>query len=106
MPKFLMETTYTPEGIRALEKDTASGRKEAVIKLLQSVGGKLESFYYAMGDRDVISIVELPDASSAAAVSLTGSSSGLFKVTTTALLSVEEVDRALARKLAFRAPGQ
>lgn len=106
MPKYLMETIYTPEGVRALEKDTASGRREAVSKLLQSVGGKLEVFYYAMGDRDVISIVELPDASTAAAISLTGSASGLFKVTTTALLSVEEVDRALTKKLSFRAPGQ
>jgi uncharacterized protein with GYD domain len=106
MPKYLMETTYTPEGMRALQKDKASARREAVIKLLQSVDGKLESFYYAMGDRDVISIIELPDATTAAAVSLTGSATGLFKVTTTPLLSVEEVDRALARKLTIRAPGQ
>ena len=106
MAKFLMETTYTPEGVRALQKDTASGRREAVSKLLQSVGGKLEVFYYAMGDVDVIAIVELPDASAAAAVSFTGSATGLYKVTTTALLGVEEVDRALAKKLSFRAPGQ
>jgi uncharacterized protein with GYD domain len=106
MAKFLMETTYTAEGVRALQKDTASGRREAVTKLLQSVGGKLEAFYYAMGDVDVVSIIDVPDATTAAAVSLTGSSTGLFKVTTTALLGVEEVDRALAKKLSFRAPGQ
>jgi uncharacterized protein with GYD domain len=106
MPKYLMETTYTPAGVRALQKDKASARREAVIKLLQSVDGKLEAFYYAMGDRDVISIIELPDATTAAAVSLTGSATGLFKVTTTPLLSVEEVDRALARKLTIRAPGE
>jgi uncharacterized protein with GYD domain len=106
MPKFLVETTYTPAGVRALQNDTASGRRDAVTRLLQSVDGKLEAFYFAMGDRDVIAIVELPDTVSAAAISLTGSATGLYKVTTTALLSVEEVDRALARKLAFRAPGQ
>ena len=106
MPKYLMETTYTPEGARALQKDTASGRREAVAKLLQSVGGKLEVFYYAMCERDVICIADLPDATTAAAVSLTGSATGLYRVTTTALLSVEEVDRALARKLSIRAPGQ
>lgn len=106
MPKYLMETTYTPEGVRALQKDKASARREAVTKLLQSVDGKLEAFYYAMGDRDVVAIVELPDATTAAAVSLTGSATGLYKVRTTQLLSVEEVDRALARKLAIRAPGQ
>jgi uncharacterized protein with GYD domain len=106
MPKFLVETTYTPEGVRALQKDTASGRREAVTKLLQSVDGKLEAFYFAMGDRDVVTIVDLPDAVSAAAVSLTGSATGLFKVRTTPLLSAEEIDRALGRKLTFRGPGQ
>src|SRR5262249_39051270 len=75
-------------------------------KLLQSVDGKLEAFYFAMGDRDVVTIVDLPDAVSAAAVSLTGSATGLFKVRTTPLLSAEEIDRALARKLTFRGPGQ
>jgi len=106
MPKYLMESTYTPEGIRALHKDKAAARKEAVIKLLHSVEGKLEAFYYSMGDRDVIAIVELPDATTAAAVSLTGSATGLYKVTTTPLLSIEDVDRALAHKLTIRGPGQ
>jgi uncharacterized protein with GYD domain len=106
MPKYLMETTYTPEGARALHRDTASGRRDAVSKLAQSVGGRLETFYYAMGDRDCVAILELPDATTAAAVSLTGSSTGLVTVRTTALLSVEEVDSALAKKLPFRGPGQ
>ncbi|HXW75597.1 MAG TPA: GYD domain-containing protein [Steroidobacteraceae bacterium] len=106
MPKYLVETTYTAEGIRGLLKDKASARRQAVEKLLQSVDGKLEAFYYAMGDRDVVTIVDLPDAAAAAAISFTGSATGLFRVTTTPLLTVEEVDRALAKKLSFRAPGQ
>jgi len=106
MPKYLVETTYNAEGIRGLQKDRASGRKEAVTKLLQSVDGKLEAFYFAMGDRDVVTIVDLPDAAAAAAISLTGSATGLFRVTTTPLLTVEEMDRALAKKLPFRGPGE
>ena len=106
MPKYHVETTYTAEGIRGLQKDKASGRKEAVTKLLQSVDGKLEALYFAMGDRDVVTIVDLPDAAAAAAISLTGSATGLFRVTTTPLLTVEEIDRALAKKLPFRGPGE
>ena len=75
-------------------------------KLLESVGGKLEAFYYVMGDRDVIAIVDLPNAEAAAAVSFAGMATGLTRVRTTPLLSIEEVDRALASKLAFRGPGQ
>jgi len=106
MPKFLFETTYTADGIRGLMKDKAAARRQANEKLLASVGGRLEAFYYAMGDRDVIAIVDLPHAEAAAAVSFAGMATGLTRVRTTALLTVEEVDRALLRKLAFRGPGQ
>ena len=59
-----------------------------------------------MGDRDVIAIVDLPNAEAAAAISFTGMANGLNRVRTTPLLTVEEVDRALLRKLTFRGPGQ
>ena len=106
MPNFLFETTYPPDGIRALQTDKGSARKQAVEKLVASLDGKLEAFYYAMGERDVVTIVELPNAESAAAMSFAGMSTGMVRVKTTPLLAVEEVDRALARKLAFRGPGQ
>jgi len=51
MPKFLFETTYTSEGIRALQKDKGSARKQAVEKLVASLDGKLEAFYYASTER-------------------------------------------------------
>ena len=106
MPKFLVTTTYNAEGIRGLQKDKASARRQAVEKLVQSVDGKLEAFYYAMGDCDVVTILDLPDAATAAAVSFTGTATGMYRVTTTPLLTVEEVDRALAMKLTIRPPGQ
>ena len=42
MPKFLIEGSYTPEGLRGLAKDKASGRQAAVSEALNSLGGKLE----------------------------------------------------------------
>ncbi len=105
MPKFLIEAAYTAEGLRGVQKDKASGRRDAVVKAVEGLEGKVEAFYFAMGKRDVVAIVELPDAVSAAALSLAVSSSGLVRSATTALLGVEEVDRALAKKLSWRAPG-
>jgi len=105
MPKFLVEAAYTAEGLRGLHKDKASGRKQAVIKAVESLEGKVEAFYFAMGKRDVIVIVDMPDAISGAALSLAASASGLVRIATTALLSVEDVDRALAKKVTYRAPG-
>src|SRR6516165_1457104 len=61
---------------------------------------------FRVGEIDVVTIVDLPNAESAAAMSFAGMSTGMVRVKTTPLLAVEEVDRALARKLAFRGPGQ
>jgi len=105
MPKFLIEAAYTAEGLRGLHKDKASGRRQAVIKAVESLEGKVEALYFTMGKRDVMVIVDLPDAASVAALSLAASASGLVRISTTALLGVEDIDRALAKKLNYRAPG-
>jgi uncharacterized protein with GYD domain len=106
MPKYLIQASYTAEGLKGLQKDKASGREAAASEAVQSVGGKLESFYCALGASDVIIIVDLPDNVSAAALSVTASASGLIHSKTTALLTVEEVDNALAKKVNFKAPGR
>jgi len=106
MPKFLIEAAYTPEGLQGLQKDTASGRLAAVVRAVESVGGKLESMHYALGSEDVIMLVDLPDAAAAAALGVAASGSGMVRSRTTALLTVAEMDEALARRLDFRAPGR
>ena len=72
MPKFLIEAAYTAEGLRGLQKDKASGRRDAVVKAVQGLEGKVEAFYFAMGKRDVVVIAELPDAVTAAAAAYKG----------------------------------
>jgi len=61
MPKYLIEASYTPEGLRGLQKDKASGRKQAVTKLVESLEGKVEGLYFALGEHDVVIIADLPD---------------------------------------------
>jgi uncharacterized protein with GYD domain len=53
MPKFLIEATYSAEGVRGLAKDKATGRQTLIKDALTSVGGKLEGLYFALGDADV-----------------------------------------------------
>jgi uncharacterized protein with GYD domain len=105
MPKFMVTASYTAEGLKGLYKDKASGRRDAVRQALESVGGRLEAAYYALGDYDVIIIAELPDAVAASALSLAASATGLVRTRTTALLTVEETDRALATAVKFRGAG-
>ena len=105
MPKYLIEAAYTAEGLRGLQKDKASGRKQAVTKLVESLEGKVEALYFTLGERDVVIIAELPDVLSASALALSVSATGLVRTKTTQLLTVEETDRALAKKVNYRAPG-
>jgi uncharacterized protein with GYD domain len=106
MPKYLIQASYNAEGLKGLQKDKASGRKAAAARAVESLGGKLESFYCALGADDVITIVDLPDHVSAAALSVTVSASGLVHSRTTALLTVEEADKALAKSVNYKAPGR
>ena len=105
MPKYMIEATYTPEGLRGVMKDKASGRKAAIEKLVSSIGGKLEGVYYAFGEADVFVLFDCPDAVSAAALSLAVSASGLVRIKTIPLLTVEETDQALNKTATYRAPG-
>jgi uncharacterized protein with GYD domain len=106
MPKYLLQASYTTEGIQGLVGDSASGRRADVQAAVQAVGGRVEAFYYAFGADDVIIILDLPDNVTAAAVGLTTSGSGGVRVRTTPLLTVEEVDKALEVKMRYRAPGE
>jgi uncharacterized protein with GYD domain len=105
MPKYLVQARYTTEGIQGLVRDSASGRRADVQAAVKTLGGKVEAFYYAFGDDDVVIILDLPNSITAAAVGLTVSGSGTVRVRTTPLLTVEEVDQALEIKMEYRPPG-
>jgi uncharacterized protein with GYD domain len=106
MPKFLIEASYTAEGLKGLQKDKASGRKTAISKAIESLEGRLDALYYTFGDDDVIVIVDMPDNVSATALSLTVSATGLVRTKTTPLITVEEADRALQKNVTYRGPGR
>ena len=70
MPKYLVQASYTTEGIQSLVRDSASGRRADVQAAVKTLGGKVEAFYYAFGDDDVVLILDLPNNIKAAAVEL------------------------------------
>jgi uncharacterized protein with GYD domain len=105
MPKFLIEASYTLDGVKGVQSAGGSSRRDAVAQVAESVGGTLESFYFAFGDRDVHVIVDLPDNESAAAVALTVNAAGGATAKTTVLLTPEEVDAAAKRSVDYRPPG-
>ena len=105
MPKFLVQASYTQEGVKGVQRAGGTSRRDAVAKVAESVGGQLESFYFAFGDHDAYVVVDLPDNESAAAVALTVSAAGGATTKTTVLLAPEEVDAAAKRSVEYRPPG-
>ena len=105
MAKYLIEASYTVEGVKGVQSAGGTSRRDAIAALAESVGGQLESFYFAFGERDVYTVVDLPDNESATAVALTVNASGAVKVRTTVLVTPEEVDAAAKRSVDYRAPG-
>jgi uncharacterized protein with GYD domain len=106
MPKYMMQTSYTAEGLKGLAKEGGSARRQASEALIKSLGGRLESFYFAFGDADVVVILDLPDNAAASAVSMAVSQTGAAHVKTTVLVTPEEVDKSAKTPVNFRAPGR
>ncbi len=105
MPKFLFEASYTLDGVKGVQSAGGTSRRDAVAQVAESVGGQLESFYFAFGELDAYVIVDLPDHESAAAVALTVSAAGGARVRTVVLLTPGEVDAAAKRSVDYRPPG-
>ncbi len=81
-------------------------RRAVVAKLFESLGGRIEAFYYAFGDTDLFIIADMPDNASMAAAALTAVAGGGVTVTTTVLMSPEELDEAAKKTPTYRPPGQ
>ena len=106
MPKFMVHGSYTAEGLKGLLKEGGTGRRKAVESAVKSMGGSLEAYYFAFGEADVVTIVDVPDNVTAAALAIGIASTGTVGLKTTVLMTPEEVDQATRKTLSFRAAGQ
>ncbi len=106
MPKYLFKSHLNSEGVKGTLADGGTGRRDAVKKAVESVGGNLESFYYAFGETDAYVIVELPSEAHAAAAALQPAISGTGSVETVVLIEPETIDQVATIHTDYRAPGQ
>jgi len=104
MARYLFQGSYSTEGARGLLREGGTRRREAVERLMRSLGGRLETFYYGFGDTDLYMIVDVPDNVAAASASLIVAASGAGRWRTVVLLTAEEMDRAAASGPSYQAP--
>jgi len=107
MPHYLLQASYTAQGVSGLVSNPED-RSAAIRTLVEGVGGRMESYYYAFGDSDVVAIFEMPDNVTMAALSMAAGASGaISNLKTTVLIPISEGVEA-ARKAAginYRPPG-
>jgi uncharacterized protein with GYD domain len=104
MPKYLVSVNYTIEGAKGMHHDGGSKRRDVAQHAIESLGGKLESFYFAYGKSDVICIADFPDSVSATAMAVAVTASGAAETVTTPLITVDEMDKACKKAVAYQPP--
>ena len=105
MPKYLIQADFTTDRVKGILKDGGSKRKTAVKILMKELGGNLEGFYYSFGESDVVTIVDVPDNVTVAALSMAIAASGRLTLKTTPLLDPTEIDQATKKTVKFSPPG-
>jgi uncharacterized protein with GYD domain len=105
MPKYLIEASYTAEGAKGLMKEGGTARRAEVQEMVESLGGRLEAFYFVLGENDVRVILDLPEDLTGTAISLGVMSTRAARIKTTVLLTPEEIDQAVKKQVDYRPPG-
>ena len=108
MAKYVVLFTFKGETLKAFMKKP-SDRAAVVGEAAQSVGGRLESYYWMLGQYDGLAILELPDTAAAARLSMTVSSTVAFThLETHELFPADQVLQLLqgAQGVEYAAPGQ
>jgi uncharacterized protein with GYD domain len=106
MPSFLLQVGYTTEAWANLIANPHD-RIGDVRPVVEKLGGKIVQAWFAFGDYDVVSVVEMPGNVEAAAFSLAASAGGAIRtIKTTPLLSPAEAIEAMkkAAKSGYKAP--
>ena len=109
MAKYISLFTYSADSTKAMI-GRPQDRSAAAAKLVKANGGRLECFYWMLGDYDGVFIAEYPDAVSAAAASaVVGSSGALKQIVTYPLFGKTDIGKVLRKAktgaAAYRKPG-
>ena len=107
MAHYLIQASYSQEAVATLVK-SPEDRSAVIRRLAQSFGGRVEAFYFAFGDYDVVAIAEVPDNVTMAALSMAVSASGALRAfKTTVLIPMNEAVEAMrkAGTIGYRPPG-
>jgi uncharacterized protein with GYD domain len=104
--RYLIRAELTAEGLKNLQKQPPTALRAGVVKFVESVGGKLEFWFFDYAGTTAYSVIDYPDEIVAATAQLSTNAAGFARVTLRPLLSAEELDKAVAKMPPVRVPQQ
>ena len=88
MPTYIMLTTLTPEGVQTIKNNPSRIRE--VNREIEQLGATVKAQWATLGQFDFINIVEAPDETTMARVSLELGSRGTARYETLAAIPVDD----------------
>ena len=93
MPTFVMLTTLSPEGVQTVKNNP--GRIKEVNKEIESLGATVKAQWATLGRFDFVNIVEAPDESTMARVSMELGSRGTARYESLSAIEIDDFIAAL-----------
>ncbi len=106
MAKYMFIGSYNADGKKGVMKDGGTKRVESARAVAASVGGSIESMYFAFGKDDLYIVADIPDNAAASALSMAVASTGLVNLRTVVLMTAADVDAAVQRHPEYSPPGK
>jgi uncharacterized protein with GYD domain len=108
MPKFLMQATFTPDGVKNLIEQGGTKRQEQLQGLAQSLGGTLEAVYFSPQRNEGFVILDLPDGQriNLAGTLMAVNAGGFVQIKAQPVLTARELDSAVERARSIKVPGK
>jgi uncharacterized protein with GYD domain len=92
MPIFLMFGKYSSEALKGISPE----RTDEAVELIRKNGGKVVSMYSVLGEKDLVFILDLPDAEKALATSVALNRLTGISFTTSPVVEVEKFDKLIS----------
>ena len=97
MSSYLLQVGYTPDAWASMIAHPHD-RLDAVRPVIEKLGGKILHGWFAFGDYDLVSIIEMPSNVEAAAFSLAAAAGGAVRaIKTTPLMTTAEGIEAMKK---------
>jgi uncharacterized protein with GYD domain len=105
MPKFMFTGQYSAGGLKGSLEEGFAAREATVTKMIESMGGTVEGFYWTYGKNDIVTIIEGTQEMALAIALAVSSDPDSVQIETMPLLTAADLDAALAKLPQYRGPG-